>query len=92
MEWASASSRGFCKSDDQRSSVGPFPLTPTLSLGERENRWQSFSRYRVLATKPPSRVPLPKGEGWGEGKETSKLGFLYYFGTVHGKEAINAAD
>jgi len=48
-----------------------YPLTPALSLGERENR-----RLRIGETGVDRLVegldgipPLPKGEGWGEGKE-----------------------
>ena len=48
----------------------PFPLTLTLSLGEREPRtplreysW-SVNFFKSLATI----LPLPKGEGWGEGE------------------------
>ena len=49
-----------------------FPLTPALSLRERENGLQSRGipgpdgLTNGLAVIPP----LPKGEGWGEGKAT----------------------
>src|SRR5260370_1418212 len=51
-------------------SHGCFPLTPTLSLGERENcrpsvgesiARRNFARRTLL-------LPLPGGEGRGEGK------------------------
>src|SRR5439155_10618200 len=54
-----------------------FPLTLTLSLREREPRHQMsgckavgsgfFAAERMVH-------PLPKGEGWGEGKETAAVG------------------
>jgi len=47
-----------------------FPLTPTLSLGEREKprrRWDRAVRVG-LARRWLTRLPLPKGEGWGEGE------------------------
>jgi len=53
-------------------SKGFFPLTPTLSLGEREShrpfRYESGAHnlFKWLAAIPP----LPKGEGWGEGEQT----------------------
>src|SRR5436190_11009590 len=47
-----------------------FPLTPALSLGERENHWQSgvvsaASRHTMAR---PRWLQLPEGEGWGEGE------------------------
>ena len=50
-------------------NIAPFPLTLTLSLGEREQlesrsgkpTVQDFSAERMAH-------PLPKGEGWGGGK------------------------
>ena len=41
-----------------------FPLTPALSLREREQRRQ---RIGVVATRSLV-LPLPEGEGWGEGE------------------------
>ena len=54
----------------------PFPLTPALSLWERENRPPSHSytcdwiRVANIRKKwsPQSLFPLPEGEGQGEGK------------------------
>jgi prepilin-type N-terminal cleavage/methylation domain-containing protein len=48
-----------------------FPLTPALSRGERGKRGQSLdiSRRASLAEAPDTALPLPKGEGWGEGKQ-----------------------
>src|SRR5947207_75412 len=53
-----------------------FPFTPTLSLGERENRAPSPGHTRdgvcqasVLKTRGWRRLsPLPEGEGQGEGQ------------------------
>jgi hypothetical protein len=49
-----------------------FPLTPALSLRERVKRSQSFdnSKRASLADAPATILPLPKGEGWGEGEQT----------------------
>jgi len=50
-----------------------FPLTPSLSLREREDR-----RPRVQTPGAPGQrakrdatLPLPKGEGWGEGEQSA---------------------
>src|SRR5512138_2682376 len=47
-----------------------FPLTPALSLKERENRSQNlpFVKARGRFELRNIVLPLPKGEGWGEGK------------------------
>ena len=55
-------------------SVSPdalFPLTPALSLGEWEQRRQflDISPSAGLADSLASVLPLPEGEGWGEGEE-----------------------
>ena len=49
---------------------GPFPLTPGLSLGERENRSPRFHQSRAfrLVAKRNAAFPLPEGEGQGEGE------------------------
>src|SRR5437867_13237454 len=55
-------SRGyFCK---------PFPLTLALSLGEREHRWALWRKSHALSSRESlaAILPLPKGEGRGEGK------------------------
>ena|SRR5436309_13838745 len=48
-----------------------FPLTPALSLGERENRRQSVDESDALGnyTRRASLFPLPEGEGQGEGEQ-----------------------
>ena len=48
-----------------------FPLTPSLSLGERVNHSAPFVGTSWLTDVQPRRqmlLPLPKGEGWGEGE------------------------
>ena len=47
-----------------------FPLTPALSLGERENLRQRVRKPSVsgMRERQSARPPLPKGEGWGEGE------------------------
>src|SRR5205809_168238 len=52
-----------------------FPLTPTLSLGERERRCARVRRLRGrwFVERWEMVLPLPKGEGWGEGKSVSDL-------------------
>jgi hypothetical protein len=46
------------------------PLTPALSLGERENSRQSVGESKRVRTASEwaSPLPLPWGEGWGEGE------------------------
>ncbi len=53
-----------------RSSYVSFPLT--LSLGEREPLGRAFAKSNGVgfAERLATFLPLPKGEGWGEGKET----------------------
>jgi hypothetical protein len=52
-----------------------FPLTLTLSPRERESpfpRCKPFDSARLIERR--ARVlPLPEGEGWGEGKGDSRL-------------------
>jgi hypothetical protein len=53
-----------------------FPLTPALSLGERENCFQPYVKPTTGFCSPTFKFyeinqrlfPLPKGEGQGEGK------------------------
>jgi len=47
-----------------------FPLTPALSLGERVKPIQFLDQsVRLgLAHRWMMQLPLPKGEGWGEGE------------------------
>jgi hypothetical protein len=51
-----------------------FPLTPALSPGERENHRQRLRETgtRVNVKGLPSLLPLPKGEGWGEGEDDTR--------------------
>ena len=52
-----------------------FPLTPTLSPGERESRRPAFAFFRRcdLVDARPMVLPLLGGEGWGEGERGSRL-------------------
>ncbi len=56
------------------SPHGPFPLTLTLSLRERGQRSPTFgdSRRDRLAEALANTLPLPKGEGWGEGEQAAR--------------------
>src|SRR6266481_8091228 len=59
-----------CKTLAVCNFQGPFPLTPALSLRERENqepRWND-SKQRPFSNAPPMMLPLPEGEGRGEGE------------------------
>jgi spermidine synthase len=49
-----------------------FPLTPALSLGERETSRQSSGQTDASGAdeRRSAALPLPKGEGWGEGEGT----------------------
>ncbi len=53
-------------------SDGAFPLTPALSLGERGSPWPSpvCSKRHKFADALATILPLPKGEGWGEGEQS----------------------
>src|SRR5436309_2515164 len=55
-------------------AFAPFPLTLTLSLREREPRHQ-MSGWKTessgLFSVRSGVHPLPEGEGWGEGKQTT---------------------
>jgi hypothetical protein len=49
---------------------GLFPLTLTLSLGEREPPPARLGNFDALrfGDRQARTLPLPKGEGWGEGE------------------------
>jgi hypothetical protein len=59
----------MCPLPELPSELGVFfPLTPTLSLGERVNLRQSVGESKdvgICASRALV-LPLPKGEGWGE--------------------------
>jgi hypothetical protein len=56
-------------------SCALFPLTPALSLWERGNRIQPRDESKPFdfSQTRPVWLPLPKGEGWGEGEGTVNL-------------------
>src|ERR1039457_4165915 len=62
-----------CIGSSSRSDVA-FPLPPALSPGERENGCQRLRE----AGKPGNvvwlawQLPLPEGEGWGEGEQAAR--------------------
>src|SRR5881397_3477837 len=64
-----------------RTASVTFPLTPALSLGERENPARFFSKAQrgVCPTNRPNNrtcrrlFPLPVGEGQGEGNRVDGL-------------------
>jgi hypothetical protein len=64
-----ASSLGFIPM--RRVVLAAFPLTPALSLGEREPRIPSPWTTKRLGSSQAWQMslPLPKGEGWGEGEQ-----------------------
>jgi hypothetical protein len=51
-----------------RNQSASFPLTPALSLGERENRTQPLDKSEASRSAPAREtvLPLPEGEGRGE--------------------------
>jgi len=55
--------------------AGCIPLTPALSLGERENRRPTVDETRALQFSRDGRVlfPLPEGEGQGEGEQDNAV-------------------
>jgi hypothetical protein len=50
----------------------PFPLTPALSLRERENHLPCCKKREPFefAQTRAKQLPLPQGEGWGEGEQS----------------------
>ena len=69
----SAQVRRFRYVGSHSQSDAAFPLTPTLSLGERENRAQSLDNAgrANLENALTYILPLPWGEGWGEGEQAT---------------------
>jgi DNA excision repair protein ERCC-2 len=63
-------SREAAEDQAQLTLEGTFPLTPTLSLGERENRSQSrqLAKDTGVTSAPLRGPPPPEGEGRGEGE------------------------
>src|SRR5579883_3405417 len=60
---------------EQRVARAPFPLTPALSLWEREQhlpRWLQVHGAGCANQRSKMVHPLPKGEGRGEGEGTGK--------------------
>src|SRR5206468_12835658 len=68
-----------------------FPLTPTLSPGERENRSSAtMSRGHPGGRESDGVTPSPRGEGRGERKQVrTKAGTLKKWDAPHFKAAAN---
>src|SRR6266478_6395649 len=60
---------------NRSQSDAVFPLTPALSLEERENRRQSVGKAEITerVERCALLLPLPKGEGRGEGEHGVRL-------------------
>src|SRR5438477_3478680 len=67
--------RANCKTPAVCSFQGPLPLTPTLSLRERENQGPrcDHSKRPGLSNTLPMMLPLPEGEGRGEGEQSLRI-------------------
>src|ERR1035438_5424659 len=70
---AAASRRAIGASERSWTHLKPhdlFPLTPTLSPREREDSRQSVGESRAVGNCETRslQLPLPWGEGWGEGE------------------------
>src|SRR5438552_18850821 len=68
-------SRANCKILALCNFQGPFPLTPALSLRERENQEPRCKNSKRLgfSNALPTLFPLPEGEGWGEGERIVRI-------------------
>src|SRR5437899_1377311 len=64
-----------CKTSAVGNFHDPFPLTPALSLRERENQGPRCNNFKLLAFSNalPTLLPLPEGEGWGEGERIVRI-------------------
>ena len=62
--------RGLAYGGSERVLVCSFPLTLTLSLGEREQQGTLLLPTVAIGfvDRLPTMLPLPEGEGWGEGE------------------------
>src|SRR5438876_5965767 len=69
--------RANCKTPAVCSFQGPFPLTPTLSLRERENQCPrcDHSKRLGLSNALPMMLPLPEGEGEQSGRIPERCDF-----------------
>src|SRR5438094_6414 len=67
--------RANCKTPAFCNFEGPFPLTPALSLSERENQGPRCNNSNRLAFSNaiPAMLPLPEGEGRGEGEQIVQI-------------------
>ena len=70
MKSESRITRANCKTPAVCNFLSPFPLTPGLSLRERESQGLRYNNSKRLAfwNALPTMLPLPEGEGRGEGE------------------------
>jgi|SRR6185369_9031523 hypothetical protein len=76
FQWLKNSSQEFLEFAINWPATTPFPLTPALSLGEKENRFPVLrqSAAPLCFKSGITCLPLPEGEGRGEGEK--------FFGTT----------
>src|SRR5439155_16495367 len=67
--------RVSCKTPAVCTFQGAFPLTPALSLRERENQRPRCdnSKWLGFSNALPIILPLPEGEGRGEGERSVRI-------------------
>ena len=67
--------RASCKIPAVSTLQGTFPLTPALSLRERENQEPRCddSKWLGFTNTLPMMLPLPEGEGRGEGERSVRI-------------------
>jgi hypothetical protein len=79
-EWNRLPARGVCWIGHDSPPDVAFPLTPALSLGEREHRRQGLGESTAsgMFEQRAAWLPLPEGEGRGEGEQASPSSSLLH--------------